>query len=155
MSKTLGPDLRLAFVASDSATSAKLRLRLNAGSQWVSHLLQDLVYACLSDADFQQSLVQTRQFYAGQHQKMALALQAQGIADMAPGDGLNFWLPLENSSREMAFALAKSGWLVREGDAFGVQSPTQGLRITLSTLNDNDIHRLAADISQALSQLRG
>ncbi|MEA7571675.1 hypothetical protein ONJ95_26970, partial [Salmonella enterica subsp. enterica serovar Virginia] len=32
VSKTLGPDLRLAIVASDSATSAKLRLRLNAGS---------------------------------------------------------------------------------------------------------------------------
>ena len=151
MSKTLGPDLRLAFVASDKTTSAKLRLRLNAGSQWVSHLLQDLVYACLSDPDFQQSLEQTRQFYAGQQQKMAEALQAQGVANIAPGDGLNFWLPLADSSHETAFALAKSGWLVREGDAFGVQAPAQGLRITLSTLNDNDINRLAGDIRQALS----
>lgn len=151
MSKTLGPDLRLAFVASNSATSAKLRLRLNAGSQWVSHLLQDLVYACLSDADFQQSLEQTRQFYTGQQQKMAEALRAQGITDIAPGDGLNFWLPLADSSHETAFTLAKSGWLVREGDAFGVQSPAQGLRITLSTLNDNDINRLAGNIRQALS----
>ena len=150
MSKTLGPDLRLAFVASDKTTSAKLRLRLNAGSQWVSHLLQDLVYACLSDPDFQQSLEQTRQFYAGQQQKMAEALQAQGVANIAPGDGLNFWLPLADSSHETAFALAKSGWLVREGDAFGVQAPAQGLRITLSTLNDNDINRLAGDIRQAL-----
>lgn len=49
MSKTLGPDLRLAIIASDPATSARLRLRLNSGSQWVSHLLQDLVHACLSD----------------------------------------------------------------------------------------------------------
>lgn len=151
MSKTLGPDLRLAFVASDKTTSAKLRLRLNAGSQWVSHLLQDLVYACLSDPDFQQSLEQTRQFYAGQQQKMAEALQAQGVANIAPGDGLNFWLPLTDSSHETAFALAKFGWLVREGDAFGVQAPAQGLRITLSTLNDNDINRLAGDIRQALS----
>ncbi|MDT8701487.1 transcriptional regulator PtsJ [Kluyvera ascorbata] len=152
VSKTLGPDLRLAFVASDTATSAKLRLRLNAGSQWVSHLLQDLVYACLSDTDFQQSLEQTRQFYAGQQQKMAQALRAQGITHIAHGDGLNFWLPLTDSSQDMAFTLAKSGWLVREGDAFGVQSPAQGLRITLSTLNDNDINRLAGDIRQALSR---
>lgn len=151
MSKTLGPDLRLAFVASDKTTSAKLRLRLNAGSQWVSHLLQDLVYACLSDANFQQSLEQTRQFYAGQQQKMAEELRAQGVTNIAPGDGLNFWLPLTDSSHETAFALAKSGWLVREGDAFGVQMPAQGLRITLSTLNDNDINRLAGDIRQALS----
>ncbi|MGK3370343.1 hypothetical protein, partial [Citrobacter youngae] len=27
--------------------------------------------------------------------------------------------------------------------------PSHGLRITLSTLNDNDIHKLAADIHQA------
>lgn len=52
MSKTLGPDLRLAFIASDAATSAALRLRLNAGSQWVSHLLQDLTLACLTDEAF-------------------------------------------------------------------------------------------------------
>ena len=117
-----------------------------------SHLLQDLVYACLSDTDFQQSLEQTRQFYAGQQQKMAQALRAQGITHIAPGDGLNFWLPLTDSSQDMAFTLAKSGWLVREGDAFGVQSPAQGLRITLSTLNDNDINRLAGDIRQALSR---
>ena len=152
MSKTLGPDLRLAFVASDTATSAKLRLRLNAGSQWVSHLLQDLVYACLSDTDFQQSLELARQFYAGQQHKMVQALRAQGMTHIAPGDGLNFWLPLTDSSQDMAFTLAKSGWLVREGDAFGVQSPAQGLRITLSTLNDNDINRLAGDIRQALSR---
>ena len=81
---------------------------------------------------------------------MAEALQAQGVANIAPGDGLNFWLPLADSSHETAFALAKSGWLVREGDAFGVQAPAQGLRITLSTLNDNDINRLAGDIRQAL-----
>lgn len=62
VSKTLGPDLRLAVVASDSATSAKLRLRLNAGSQWVSHLLQDLVYACLTDPEYQHRLAQTRLF---------------------------------------------------------------------------------------------
>ncbi|MDU5362563.1 MAG: aminotransferase class I/II-fold pyridoxal phosphate-dependent enzyme, partial [Klebsiella oxytoca] len=43
LSKTLGPDMRLAIVASDCETSAALRLRLNSGSQWVSHLLQDLV----------------------------------------------------------------------------------------------------------------
>ncbi|VFS64427.1 transcriptional regulatory protein PtsJ [Kluyvera cryocrescens] len=78
MSKTLGPDLRLAFVASDSATSAKLRLRLNSGSQWVSHLLQDVAFACLTDERYQQELKQTRQFYASRQQSLAQALRAQG-----------------------------------------------------------------------------
>lgn len=151
MSKTLGPDLRLAIVASDPDTSAKLRLRLNAGSQWVSHLLQDLACACLSDENYQRTLVQTQQFYAAQQQKLSLALQQQGI-ELAAGDGLNLWLPLQTHSQSLAFALAKAGWLVREGEVFGINAPSHGLRITLSTLDDHDITRLAADIHQALKR---
>ncbi|HGW5060329.1 TPA: transcriptional regulator PtsJ [Citrobacter koseri] len=151
MSKTLGPDLRLAIVASDPATSARLRLRLNSGSQWVSHLLQDLVHACLSDKNYQRTLAQTRQFYASQQQKLACALQRTGLTH-APGDGLNAWLPLKSHSQGIAFMLAKAGWLVREGEAFGVNAPAHGLRITLSTLGDGDINKLAADIHQALKR---
>lgn len=151
MSKTLGPDLRLAIVASDPYTSAKLRLRLNAGSQWVSHLLQDLACACLSDENYQRTLVQTQQFYASQQQKLSQALQQQGI-ELAAGDGLNLWLPLQTHSQSLAFALAKAGWLVREGEVFGINAPSHGLRITLSTLDDHDITRLAADIHQALKR---
>lgn len=151
MSKTLGPDLRLAIVASDPDTSAKLRLRLNAGSQWVSHLLQDLACACLSDENYQRTLVQTQQFYASQQQKLSQPLQQQGI-ELAAGDGLNLWLPLQTHSQSLAFALAKAGWLVREGEVFGINAPSHGLRITLSTLDDHDITRLAADIHQALKR---
>jgi DNA-binding transcriptional MocR family regulator len=151
MSKTLGPDLRLAIVASDPDTSAKLRLRLNAGSQWVSHLLQDLACACLSDENYQRTLVQTQQFYAAQQQKLTQALQQQGI-ELAASDGLNLWLPLQTHSQSLAFALAKAGWLVREGEVFGINAPSHGLRITLSTLDDHDITRLAADIHQALKR---
>ncbi|HEM6795201.1 TPA: transcriptional regulator PtsJ [Citrobacter koseri] len=151
MSKTLGPDLRLAIVASDPATSARLRLRLNSGSQWVSHLLQDLVHACLSDKNYQRTLAQTRQFYASQQQKLACALQRTGLTH-APGDGLNAWLPLKSHSQSIAFMLAKAGWLVREGEAFGVNAPAHGLRITLSTLGDGDINKLAADIHQELKR---
>lgn len=150
MSKTLGPDLRLAIVSSDPLTSQKLRLRLNAGSQWVSHLLQDLASACLNDSDFQRSLNHTRQFYASRQQKLAGALGQYGLA-VPPGDGLNLWLPLKDISQKTAFMLAKSGWLVREGEAFGVNEPAHGLRITLSTLSDSDINTLAADIYQALN----
>lgn len=151
MSKTLGPDLRLAIVASDPLTSGKLRLRLNSGSQWVSHLLQDLVCACLSDKDYQHTLAQTQQFYAAQQQKLTAALLQHGIA-LPVGDGLNLWLPLEDNSQATAFALAKSGWLVREGEVFGVNTPAHGLRITLSTLSDSDIDKLASDIHQALKR---
>ena len=62
------------------------------------------------------------------------------------------WLPLEDNSQAIAFALAKSGWLVREGEVFGVNTSAHGLRITLSTLSDSDIDKLATDIHQALKR---
>ncbi len=113
VSKALGPDLRLAIVASDSSTSAKLRLRLNAGSQWVSHLLQDLVYACLTDPEYQHRLAQTRLFYATRQQKLARALQQYGIA-ISPGDGVNAgsrWTPIAGLPRLRWQNPA--GWYVR------------------------------------------
>jgi DNA-binding transcriptional MocR family regulator len=114
MSKTLGPDLRLAFIASDADTSAALRLRLNAGSQWVSHLLQDLTLACLTDEAFIASMTETRRHYR-QNEKLAAALARHGYSHATPGDGLNFWLPLPAASQPYALRLARAGWLVREG----------------------------------------
>lgn len=84
LSKTLGPDIRLAIVASDADTSAALRLRLNSGSQWVSHLLQDLVIACLNDNAFMASLAETRRHYRQQHEKLIAALASRGITHLTP-----------------------------------------------------------------------
>ncbi|HDO6756636.1 transcriptional regulator PtsJ [Klebsiella pneumoniae] len=150
MSKTLGPDLRLAFIASDAATSAALRLRLNAGSQWVSHLLQDLTLACLTDEAFIASMTETRRHYRQQNAKLAAALARHGFSHATPGDGLNFWLPLPAASQPYALRLARAGWLVREGEVFGIRTSSHGLRLSLGRLSDAEISRLAADIAQAL-----
>ena len=152
LSKTLGPDLRLAIVASDADTSAALRLRLNSGSQWVSHLLQDLVIACLNDNTFMASLAETRRHYRQQHEKLIAALASRGITHLTPGDGLNFWFPLEEPSQPVALRLAHAGWLVREGETFGIRAPSHGLRLSLATLSDNEMNKLANDLYQILQQ---
>ncbi|MDU3363081.1 MAG: aminotransferase class I/II-fold pyridoxal phosphate-dependent enzyme [Klebsiella sp.] len=152
MSKTLGPDLRLAFIASDADTSAALRQRLNAGSQWVSHLLQDLTLACLTDEAFIASMTETRRHYRQQNEKLAAALARHGHSHATPGDGLNFWLPLPAASQPYALRLARAGWLVREGEIFGVRTPAHGLRLSLGRLSDAEISRLAADIALVLNQ---
>lgn len=46
--------------------------------------------------------------------------------------------------------LARAGWLVREGEVFGIRTPSHGLRLSLGRLSDAEISRLAADIAQAL-----
>jgi DNA-binding transcriptional MocR family regulator len=150
MSKTLGPDLRLAIVASDLTTSAALRLRLNAGSQWVSHLLQELAFACLNDSAFASSLTASQRHYRQQNQRLAAALSRLGVGDYSPGDGLNFWLPLSVPSQPLALRLARAGWLVREGEAFGVKAPAHGLRLSLGALTEAQIEKLAHDLSLVL-----
>ena len=42
MSKPYGPDLRLATIAADAATVARVEGRMHVGSGWVSTLLQRL-----------------------------------------------------------------------------------------------------------------
>ena len=142
--KTLGPDLRLAFIASDAATSAALRLRLNAGSQWVSHLLH-LTLACLTDEAFIASMTETRRHYRQQNEKLAAALARHGFSHATPG-----WpqfLAAADSGEPAAYA--RAGWLVREGEVFGIRTPSHGLRLSLGRLSDAEISP-AADIAQAL-----
>ena len=54
LTKALGPDIRVALVASDAATSRQLRLRLASGTSWVSHVLQDMVEAALGQTEVAQ-----------------------------------------------------------------------------------------------------
>jgi len=67
-----------------------------------------------------------------------------------PADGLNLWVPLRQDSQPVVFALAKHGWLVRNGEAFSVQKVIPGLRITISNLDEVDSWRLAQDIRHNL-----
>ncbi|WP_341644019.1 MocR-like B6 salvage transcription factor PtsJ [Thauera sp. SDU_THAU2] len=152
VSKMLGPDLRLAFVASDEQTAQRLRLRLAPGTNWVSHLLQDAVGACLASVEVSARIEQARVDYARRRQIMATALAEHGIAVAAPADGLNLWLPLPGNSRQAVLALAQRGWLVRGGEPFGVQSPAHGLRITISTIDEASAQAVAQAVSQAIDR---
>ncbi|MNN25184.1 hypothetical protein D3C81_1386420 [compost metagenome] len=49
-------------------------------------------------------------------------------------------------------ALARHGWLVRGGEAFGVQAPTHGLRITVSAIDEAGAQAFAAVLAQVLGR---
>lgn len=152
VSKALGPDLRVAFVASDRTTSQRLRLRLSPGMTWVSHLLQDVVEACLRSAAVAELIEQARRAYKNNRQDLVRALHAAGIAANDPADGFNVWVPLESDSHAIALGMATSGWLVRTGESFGVQATSRALRITASTLVPDQALRLANDLRRCMGE---
>jgi DNA-binding transcriptional MocR family regulator len=154
VSKGLGPDLRLAFVACDRTTAERLRTRLAPGMTWVSHIIQALVGACLSSPEIRQQLDNARAAYALRRHELISALQAQYIAVPPNVDGFNLWLPLPVEAKEIAYALAKKGWLVRLGNTFGVQSHTQAIRVTTSKLQDGEAQRFAEDLASSLGRQR-
>lgn len=151
VSKVFGPDLRLAFVASDEETSQRLRLRLAPGMNWVSHLLQDAVGGCLSSTEVSKQIAQARENYARCREILTLTLAAQGIAVTTPADGLNLWVPLHENSQSAVLAMARNGWLVRGGEAFGVQTPAHGMRITISTIDEATAQTFARVLRNVLS----
>lgn len=153
LSKALGPDLRLALVASDAQTSNRLRLRLAGGTSWVSHILQDIAEACLLDPR-RNPLADARADYARRRRLLAEALRAEGIGITDTADGLNLWLPLAGDGQTIAGELARRGWLIRAGDAFGITDTTPGLRITISTLLPDQASRLAKDLRATLDRHR-
>lgn len=150
VSKALGPDLRVAFVASDRTTSQRLRLRLSPGMTWVSHLLQDVVEACLRSSAVAELISQARLSYKKNRQELVRALRNAGIDAPVPADGLNVWVPLEVDSEAIALAMAKLGWLVRTGESFGVQRISRALRITASTLEQGQALRLVNDLHRCM-----
>lgn len=149
-SKALGPDIRVAAVASDVATSKELRLRLTAGTSWVSHLLQDIVEAIVTQPDIRHLVDQAKHDYHQRRQRLEAALQQQGIAFQAQSDGLNLWIPLNTDDQAIALALAHRGWLVRHGSSLAVDETLNGLRITISDITPQQCEQLAQDIKRCV-----
>lgn len=152
VSKGFGPDLRMAFVASDAGTAERLAMRLAPGTTWVSHLLQAAACALLASERAMECVRAAGEAYALRRESLIEALRAEGIAALQPCDGLNVWVPLRDDATRVAQALARLGWLVRTGEAFAIGAPVQALRITASTLEPADAARFAAQLGRCLRE---
>jgi len=152
VSKFLGPDMCLAVTASDPETAERLAMRLTPGTTWVSHLLQRLTLALVTDAEVATQISKAGAHYAARNDAFAARLAAFGVP-AAAGDGLNLWIPLPVPARDVSEQLMRRGWLVRAGDEFVLaDAPTASrrLRLTVHDLADADAERLAADIADAV-----
>lgn len=154
VSKGFGPDLRVAFVASDQDTAARLGMRLAPGTTWVSHLLQAAVRALLGSDDAMARIRAAGETYALRREALLGALRAEGLVAQQPCDGFNVWVPLpaDASAGAVAHALARLGWCVRTGEVFAIASDVPALRITASTLEPTDAARFASQLNRCVRE---
>lgn len=150
VSKCYGPDLRIAFVASDPETSQRLRMRLASGTTWVSHILQNIVFNLLRSKDVKKIVAAARNSYTEKRTRLIHALEKKGIAVQSQADGLNVWVSLAASTASVTERMAQRGWLVRNGEGFYVSNSQPALRLTIATLSLSQIENLADDLLQCL-----
>ncbi len=154
MSKFLGPDTCLAVTASDPDTADGLAVRLTPGTTWVSHILQRMTLALVTDDAVRAHIERAATHYADRNAAFARALTERGLP-VTPGDGLNLWVPLPVPAASVRDDLMRRGWLVREGDPFFL-SPATGsfLRLTVHDLDAASATALADDLATAAGTRR-
>ena len=94
-------------------------------------------------------MARAREDYVRRRAALEDALRAQGLLHAAQGDGLNLWIPLPADDQAVALAMARRGWLLRHGEAFCVQDPVPGLRVTLSDIEPEQCAQLARTCARA------
>nr|WP_274638308.1 aminotransferase class I/II-fold pyridoxal phosphate-dependent enzyme [Microbacterium bovistercoris] len=155
VSKFLGPDMCLAVAASDPDTAERLAQRLSPGTTWVSHLLQRLTVAQMTDPGVLERIRAAAAHYAARNAAFAHALTARGVPCTA-GDGLNLWVALPVEARGVAEQLMRRGWLARPGAEFQLadDAASRHLRLTVHDLDDAGAVRLADDVAASVDAVR-
>ncbi|PWG15406.1 transcriptional regulator PtsJ [Streptomyces sp. V2] len=153
VSKFLGPDLRLALVAADPESAARLEARLSAGMTWVSRLLQHTVHELLTDPAVHDLHERARESYAHRAGLLVRHLRGHGI-DVPPGsDGLNVWIGLGVDDGSVADALARRGWAVRPGHLFRHDASRRGaIRVTTATLTEPQAAAFSAELAAVVAE---
>jgi DNA-binding transcriptional MocR family regulator len=144
-SKILHPDMRVALVAGDETTIARVEGRQTLGPRWVSHVLQGIAVAMLSDPSFATTCERAAQAYSERREMLLGALAGEGIT--AHGDsGMNVWVELREEAPALR-ALLDAGYLALSGERFRSASPP-GIRITVSMLEESDAGKIASVLSR-------
>ncbi|MEW2474189.1 aminotransferase class I/II-fold pyridoxal phosphate-dependent enzyme [Micromonospora gifhornensis] len=146
VSKPFGPDLRLAVLAGDETTVARVAGRTRVGTGWVSTVAQRLVLSLWHDPAVTALIEQAADSYERRRRGLVDALAERGLT--AHGrSGLNVWVPVTDETVASTM-LRDAGWLAAPGALFRIASPP-ALRLTVSPLTDADLHPLTHTLTQA------
>jgi DNA-binding transcriptional MocR family regulator len=147
VSKSLGPDLRVALLASDPLTHARVEGRQHLGVRWVSHILQRLVIHLAKD----KAPIRAGRVYTERRNALLAALRERGIAAHG-ASGLNVWIPVAEENATIQ-TLLQMGWAVKAGERYRIASPP-AIRVTIADLEPRDAVRFADALAIAISPRR-
>lgn len=138
-SKSHGPDLRIAAVGGPATVLDALVARRMLGPGWTSRLLQRVLADLLTDGPAVDAVEHARRVYHGRQRALTQALARQGV-ELAPGDGVNLWLPVADEQRALV-RLGAAGIRVARGRPFAATGQAEGgaghLRVTVSALRED------------------
>jgi DNA-binding transcriptional MocR family regulator len=148
VSKSLGPDLRVAILTGDVETVGALETRQRIGMRWVSHILQELVASLWRDRAVQRQLAVAERTYAIRRQALLRALAAHSI-EAHGKSGLNVWIPVADESA-VAQALFQRGWAVHAGESYRIATGP-AIRVTVAALTPLEAKRFASDFAASVA----
>ncbi|MFC3991401.1 aminotransferase class I/II-fold pyridoxal phosphate-dependent enzyme [Actinoplanes siamensis] len=146
-SKPFGPDLRIAVLAGDETSVARVAGRMRIGMGWVSTLSQRLLLQLWRDSEVTGLIKRAARSYANRRSALVDLLREHGIE--ACGDtGINVWVPVPDETHAVA-GLRDAGYAVAPGALFRIAAPP-GIRITVSPLDEPDLPPLARAVAAAI-----
>ncbi len=146
-SKPYGPDLRVAVLAGDEATVARVVGRMRIGTGWVSTVLQRLLLRLWLDRDVTAAVTAAGADYDRRRRGLVDALRARGL--IAHGvTGINVWVEVPDETRTVGL-LRDAGYAVAAGSLFRI-SARPGIRITISLLDQAALEPLADAVAAAV-----
>jgi DNA-binding transcriptional MocR family regulator len=151
VSKSLGPDLRVALLAGDAETIARVQGRQYIGAGWVSHVLQRLVAALLKDKRTARLMRDAERVYAERRAALIEALRTRDVSAFGRS-GMSVWVPATEEADALT-ALAALGWAVRAGAPYRIRTGP-AIRVTIATVREDEVERLASDVARSLRPAR-
>ena len=149
VSKSLGPDLRLAVLAGDTVSIGRVEGRQSLGTGWVSYLLQEAVVALWQDPGTSVLLERASAVYA-QRRAMLLADLAAHRIEAVGQSGFAVWVPVADELN-VTTAMLGRGWAIAPGERFRIASPP-GVRVGIGTITAEESARFAADLRDCLAR---
>jgi DNA-binding transcriptional MocR family regulator len=149
VAKSLGPDLRLAVLAGDAQTIARVQGRQQCGPGWVSHILQAIVLELWGDEKVSEDVALAEGAYSARRVRLIEELGARGVP-ASGASGLNVWIEVPDEVSAIG-ALLQSGWVAAGGSRYRLPSSAPGIRVTIAAVEEHELERLAEDVAGAVA----